>query len=65
MDRKLLQSKINLLEAQLKQYNESGLFTDKEIAAFSLPSKTALAELYQELNGDAGNVDVNQSEILS
>jgi hypothetical protein len=70
MELKLLQSKINLLTAQLNQLIESGLFSDEEITRLSRPLKIEMAQIQPKLNEmlaslDASDFEVNGHEILS
>lgn len=70
MDIKLLKSQINLIEAQIKQLAECGLFSDDEINRLSRPLKIELARLHpklEELLADINpdDLEVNDHQIVS
>lgn len=70
MNIKLLQSKINLLRAQLNQLSECGLFSDEEIARLSKPLKIEMGQFDEKLNElltaqDVKDIDVNDHKIVS
>lgn len=63
MDIKELKSKINLLEAQIKQIQESGFFNEQEIERLTAPMTTKLGQMRERYNaiieaGDPNDFDV-------
>lgn len=69
MDIKTLQSKINLLNAQIKQFNESELFSAEEKVSLTRPALIQLQQLEPKLADlkaaqHAEDMDVQEPEIL-
>lgn len=70
MDIKKIKSKINLLEAQVKQFKESGLFEANTIEKLTAPLNSELLVLHSQYNEllasqKPEDMDVTAPEIVS
>ncbi len=63
---RLKRSKINLLNAHIAQYNDSGLFSPEEISQHTAPIVLQVQELQEEINElQARDCEVVDAEALT